>query len=161
MDTGRNRSATAYNTAIMSLLKLCNPSPPFVTLDASVADAIRTMIDRRVGAVAVFDQDHVVAGMFSERDVMKKFALSGRPVESTPVSEFMSHYVVMGSPETTEAEALQTMVESHHRHLPIVDEQGKLLGVISVRNLLETKIDLLTDQLRQLEQAKPASVTIQ
>ena len=52
------------------------------------------------------------------------------------------------------------MVESRHRHLPIVDQDGKLLGVISIRHLLETKVDLLTEQLRQIED-KPASVTIQ
>lgn len=106
------------------------------------------------------DENHVVAGMFSERDVMKKFALTGRPAESTPVREYMSHYVVMGSPETTPAEALQTMVESRHRHLPIVDAEGKLLGVISIRHLLEAKIDLLTEQLRRMDQSKPPSLTI-
>lgn len=145
----------------MSLLNLCNPSPPFVTLEATVADAIRTMIEHRAGAVAVVDEDRVVAGMFSERDVMKKFALSGRPAETTPVREFMSHYVVMGSPETTQAEAMQVMVESRHRHLPIVDNDGKLLAVISIRHLLEAKVDLLTEQLRQIESGSPASVSIQ
>ncbi len=152
---------SAYNEQTMSLLKLCNPSPPFVTLEATVADAIRTMIEHRAGAVAVVDQDHVVAGMFSERDVMKKFALTGRSAENTPVREFMSHYVVMGSPETTQAEALQVMVESRHRHLPIVDKDGKLLGVISIRHLLEAKVDLLTEQLREMDSANPNSVTIQ
>ena len=145
----------------MDLLKLCNPSPPFVTLDASVADAIRTMIERRVGAVAVVDKDHVVAGMFSERDVMKKFALSGRSAENAPVREYMSQYVVMGSPETTLSEALQVMVESKHRHLPIVDREGKLLGVMSIRHVLEAQVDSLTEKLRQLEAAKPTSATIQ
>ena len=150
----------AYNTQIMSLLDLCGDTPAFVSIDATVADAIRTMIDRRAGAVAVVDENHVVAGMFSERDVMKKFALTGRPAESTPVREYMSHYVVMGSPETTPAEALETMVEARHRHLPIVDNEGKLLGVISIRHLLEAKIDLLTEQLRKMDQSKPPSLTI-
>jgi CBS domain-containing protein len=67
----------------------------------------------------------------------------------------------MGSPETTPAEALQVMVESHHRHLPIVDDTGKLLGVISIRHVLEAKIDLLAEQLRRLEMKRPASATIQ
>ena len=145
----------------MSLLELCDQSPAFVSIDATVADAIQVMIARHAGAVAVVDHEHVVAGMFSERDVMKKFALSGRQADSTPVREFMSHYVVMGSPETTPAEALQVMVETHHRHLPIVDKDGKLLGVISVRHVLEAKIDLLTEQLRRMENARPASATIQ
>lgn len=135
----------------MSLLKLSDETPAFVTLDTPVADAIKLMIERHTGAVAVVDENHVVAGMFSERDVMKKFALSGLPADTTPVRELMSHYVVMGSPETTPAEALKSMVESHHRHLPIVDQDGKLLGVISIRHVLEAKIDLLTEQMQKLE----------
>jgi CBS domain-containing protein len=87
--------------------------------------------------------------------------LTGRSADETPVREFMSHYVVMGSPETTPAEAMQVMVESHHRHLPIVDNDGKLLGVISIRHVLEAKVDLLTEQLRRMENAHPASATIQ
>lgn len=145
----------------MSLLNLCDHDPAFVTLNATVADAIKMMIERHAGAVAVVDDEHVVAGMFSERDIMKKFALSGRPAESTPVREMMSQYVVMGSPETTPAEALQVMVESRHRHLPIVDDEGKLLGVLSIRHVLEAKIDLLAEQLRRIETGKPASATIQ
>jgi len=145
----------------MSVLKLCDQSPAFVSIDASVADAIRTMIDRHAGAVAVVDENHVVAGMFSERDVMKKFALSGRAADATPVRELMSHYVVMGSRETTPAEALQVMIESRHRHLPIVDEDGKLLGVISIRHVLEAQVDLLTEQLRRFEDHRSASNTIQ
>ncbi len=144
----------------MSLLDLCDHAPAFVSLDATVADAIRTMIERHTGAVAIVDHDHVVAGMFSERDVMKKFALSGRAADQTPVREYMSHYVVMGSPETTTAEALKAMVESHHRHLPIVDKDGKLLGVISIRHVLEAKIDLLAEQLRKLESDKPRTNSI-
>ena len=135
----------------MSLLDLCDQSPAFVPLDATVADAIRTMIDRHAGAVAVVDQDHVVAGMFSERDVMKKFALTGLRAEEAPVRDYMSQYVVMGSPETTAVEALKVMVESHHRHLPIVDARGKLLGVVSIRHVLEAKIDVLAEQLRRAE----------
>jgi CBS domain-containing protein len=144
----------------MSLLDLCDDSPAFVSINASVADAIKMMIDSHAGAVAVVDDDHVVAGMFSERDVMKKFALSGRSAESTPVRELMSHYVVMGSPETTPAEALRVMIESRHRHLPIVDKDGKLLGVISIRHLLEAKVDVLTEQLRRVESDRSASTTI-
>jgi CBS domain-containing protein len=144
----------------MSLLKLCDEAPAIVSVDATVAEAIKLMIDRHVGAVAVVDSENVVAGMFSERDVMKKFALSGRSADTTPVRELMSQYVVMGSPETTPAEALKVMVEAHHRHLPIVDKQGKLLGVISFRHVLEAKIDLLTKELRRSETVKPSGTTI-
>ena len=55
------------------------------------------MIDKQVGAVAVVDEKGVVAGMFTERDVLAKFALSGRDPKATPVREFMSPMVEMAT----------------------------------------------------------------
>ncbi len=136
----------------MSLLKLCDEGPATVDLDATVYDAVRKMIDRSVGAVAVIDEQGVVAGMFTERDVLAKFALSGRDPKQTPVREMMSSIVEMGTEATTPSEAMEVMIDRHYRHMPIVDEQGKLLGILSIRNLLEWRIDDLTQELDSLEQ---------
>ena len=131
----------------MSLLNCCDENPATVSLEATVAQAVQTMIDKRVGAVAVIDDQRVVAGMFTERDVLAKFALSGRDPKSTPVREMMSPIVEMGTEATMPSEALATMVEQHYRHMPIVDEQGKLLGICSIRNILQARIDDLLAQL--------------
>jgi CBS domain-containing protein len=63
----------------------------------------------------------------------------------------MTTPVEMATRATTAAEALATMVERHYRHLPIVDDDGRLLGMLSIRNLLQAQIDTLT---RQLDQAR-------
>ena len=105
------------------------------------------MMDKDVGAVAVIDEQGVVAGMFTERDVLAKFALSGREAESTPVRELMSPMVEMATDETTPGEAFKVMLERHYRHLPVVDEQGKVLGILSIRNILEARIDDLLAEL--------------
>lgn len=131
----------------MSLLKWCDEGGATVSLEAFVDDAIRTMIDKAVGAVAVIDEQGVVAGMFTERDVLAKFALSGRDPKTTPVRELMSSIVEMATEETTPSEALAVMLERHYRHMPVVDEQGKVLGVCSIRNILEARVDDLLAQL--------------
>jgi CBS domain-containing protein len=131
----------------MSLLEWCDEGPATVSVLATVQDAIRTMLDKDVGAVAVTDEHGVVAGMFTERDVLGKFALSGRPAHATPVRELMSPMVEMATSETTAGEALQVMLERHYRHMPIVDEQGKVLGILSIRNILEARIDDLLAEL--------------
>jgi CBS domain-containing protein len=118
-----------------------------VPLEASVEDAVRTMTDKAVGAVAVIDEHGVVAGMFTERDVLTKFALSGLDPKTTLVRELMSPIVEMATEETTPSEALQVMLERHYRHMPIVDEQGKVLGICSIRNILEARVDDLLAQL--------------
>jgi len=136
----------------MTLLELCDPEPATVGLDANVAEAIRQMLDKHVGAVAIVDAEHRVAGIFTERDVLRKFALSGRDPAQTPVRELMTTPVEMATLSTGAGEAMATMVERHYRHLPVADDQGHLLGILSIRNLLEWRIDDLTQELDSLEQ---------
>ncbi|HYV72938.1 MAG TPA: CBS domain-containing protein [Candidatus Binatia bacterium] len=136
----------------MSLLQWCDEAPATVSVLATVEDAIRTMMDKDVGAVVVIDEKGVVAGMFTERDVLAKFALSGRDAGTTPVRELMSPMVEMATTETTAAEAFAVMLERHYRHLPVVDDHGKVLGILSIRNILEARID---DLLEELESRKP------
>ncbi len=138
----------------MNLLELCDEGPATVPVEATVETAIQTMIDNSVGAVAVVDEQGIVAGMFTERDVLAKFALSGRDPKSTPVREMMSLIVEMGTEATTPSEALQVMVERHYRHMPIVDERGKVLGICSIRNILQARID---DLLAELDKKAAAS----
>ena len=137
----------------MSLLKWCDEGPATVSLQATVEDAIQTMLEKQVGAVAVIDEQGVVAGMFTERDVLAKFVLSGCDPKRTPVHELMSPMVEMATQETTPSEALQVMLERHYRHMPIVDDHGKVLGICSIRNILEAK---LGDLLAQLDGNHPA-----
>ena len=131
----------------MSLLEWCDEGPAIVSVLASVEDAVHTMLDKDVGAVAVIDEQGIVAGMFTERDVLAKFALSGRHAKATPVRELMSPMVEMATDETTAAEAFKVMLERHYRHLPVVDARGKVLGILSIRNILEARIDDLLDEL--------------
>ena len=131
----------------MSLLEWCDEGPATVSLLATVEDAVRTMMDKQVGAVAVIDENGTVAGMFTERDVLARFALSGRDPKTTPVRELMSPIVEMATEATTPSEALQVMLERHYRHMPIVDDHGKVLGICSIRNILEARVDDLLAQL--------------
>ena len=126
-----------------------------VPLDATAEQAIRTMLDRRVGAVAVLDENTRIAGIFTERDVLRRVALSGREPGQIPIREVMTTPVEMATLDTTPGEALATMVERHYRHLPIVDDDSRLLGMLSIRNVLQARIDTLT---RQLDKARSMHV---
>lgn len=136
----------------MTVLELCDPEAATVTLEATAADAIQTMLDRRVGAVGIVDSERRVAGIFTERDVLRKLSLSGHNPRTTPVRDFMTTPVEMATLSTTPGEALATMIERHYRHLPVADADGRLLGILSIRNLLQSRIDDLTQQLDSLEQ---------
>jgi CBS domain-containing protein len=138
----------------MGILELCDKKAASVPLDATVQRAIRTMLDRDVGAVAVLDEKQRVAGVFTERDVLRRLSLSGLDPGRTPVREIMTTPVEMATLSTTAGEAFATMVERHYRHLPIVDDNGRLLGMLSIRNVLQARVDTLT---RQLDRVRPVS----
>jgi len=135
----------------MTILEMCEGNAATVSVDATVEQAIQTMLDRRVGAVAVVDENQRVAGIFTERDVLRKVSLSGSEPAKTLVRDVMTTPVEMATLDTSPGEALATMVDRHYRHLPIVDDEGHLLGTLSIRNVLQTRIDTLT---RQLDEAR-------
>lgn len=137
----------------MNILTVCDEKHASVPVTASAADAIREMLANRTGAAAVVDENRVVAGIFTERDVLNKLALSARNPSEVPVREVMTTPVVMATKEISPAEAMNVMVEAHHRHLPIVDDDGRLLGMLSIRHVLQAKIDELTSQLQNAQHA--------
>lgn len=117
---------------------------------ATVMETIRTMSGAKVGSVLVVDGDRLL-GIFTERDVMMRVVLEGRNPDYTTVEEVMTSSVQTIPPETTGDAALRIMHQSHIRHLPVVDDNGRVLAVVSMRNLLQEKIEELNQQLDSLE----------
>jgi CBS domain-containing protein len=132
----------------MNILEMCDAEAASVRVEANAEQAIQTMLDRDVGAVAVIDENQCVAGIFTERDVLRRLALGEHDLQKVPVREIMTAPVEMATPATAASEALATMVERHYRHLPIVDDNGRLLGMLSIRNVLQAQIDTLTRLLQ-------------
>jgi CBS domain-containing protein len=111
----------------------------YVDPDDSVRAAARMMSDRNVGAVAVLDSGRLV-GVFSERDIMTRVVAAGLNPESTTIAKVMTRNLVVGNPKDDIDVALQKMHAVGCRHLPVVDE-GNLIGMISIRDLLEVDDD--------------------
>ncbi len=135
----------------MSLLKIAQVPPPTVTLDATVLDAVRVMEKARVGAVAVVENGEL-RGIFTERDVMLRVVLKELKASETRVREVMTWPVETTSDDTSEEDALTHMVDHHIRHLPVVGNSGQLLGVLSIRNVLEHQVGILSRELHSLDQ---------
>jgi CBS domain-containing protein len=114
----------------MNILEMCDAGGATVPVEATAEDAIRTMLDRHVGAVAVLDDNKRIAGIFTERDVLRRLSLSSREPAQTPVRDVMTTPVEMATLDTTPGQALGTMIERHYRHLPIVDDDGRYLNAI-------------------------------
>jgi len=135
----------------MSLLKIASVPAAAVTPHASVLEAVEVMAEHGVGAVAVVDNGQLL-GIFTERDVMLRVVLRRRHPQDTRVGDVMTSPVETITDESPEEDALVHMVERHVRHLPIVNAQGELTGMLSIRNLLEHRVDELARELHSLDQ---------
>ena len=102
--------------------------------DATVLDAALLMNEHRIGALVVLE-DGRVAGMFTERDVLRRVVADRRDPATTPVAEVMTHEIVVCTPATPLEEARGVMKNRRIRHLPVLDNDGRLLGLVSIGDL--------------------------
>jgi CBS domain-containing protein len=135
----------------MGLLKIAQVPPPIVDPGASVLEAVEVMAERGVGAVGVVEGGKL-RGIFTERDVMLRVVLKERDPKLTKVSEVMTSPAETIDDDTTEEDALVHMLERHVRHFPIVAKDGSLKAMLSIRNVLEHRVDQLARELHSLDQ---------
>ncbi len=140
----------------MSILPYCDPAPGGITPETSVAECIVIMMEHQVGALAVVDGDNIVAGMFSERDVLTKVALCGRDPATIAVAEMMHTPVFLATAETTAGQALSVMIDGHVRHLPVVNERNQFIGMLPLRNLIGAHVDELGSVIDELGRSQAA-----
>ncbi|HEV2538447.1 MAG TPA: CBS domain-containing protein [Frateuria sp.] len=117
--------------------------------DAPVLEAIRQMAERRVGALLVMKGDQLT-GIVSERDYARKVILQGRSSAQTAVSDIMSAAPLTVSPETDVFDCMRLCTDRRVRHLPVMQNQ-RVVGVISIGDLVKAVIDVQAEQIEQLQ----------
>ena len=107
-------------------------------------DAAKVMDKANVGCTAVMEGDNLV-GVFTERDLVRRVLVRNLDVDAVKVSEVMTKEIVSGSPNDNLRDSEMRMRQSHIRHLPVLDDGGKILGLLSIRDLLREQ----TKELRE------------
>ncbi len=107
--------------------------------DQSLKDAVDLLVEHDIGALIVVDELGQPVGIISERDIIREAARTETVLTRT-VASVMTKELIVASPQDDLEPALQTMIARHFRHLPIVD-QGRLIGVISIRDVLKVQLD--------------------
>ena len=102
---------------------------------ATVFEAVKAMVAANVGALLVLDGSEI-AGIFTERDYLRRIAVEGRRSRDTFVHEVMSSPVIIVTPETTVEESMALMTDRRIRHAPVVDG-GTLVGMVSIGDLVK------------------------
>lgn len=117
--------------------------------DQMVLDALKMMAEKNVGALPVIEAGQVI-GVVSERDYARKVVLQGRSSVGTPVRAIMSSPVVTADSQHSVERCMAVMTDSHLRHLPVVDS-GKLIGLLSIGDLVKEAIVEQANLIQQLE----------
>ncbi len=117
--------------------------------DATVFEALKLMAQHNIGALLVMSND-MVDGIISERDCVRKVELDEKNVRDTNISDVMTSKVISINADEPLEECMALMLEKSIRHLPVYDGK-KLLGFISVRDVLKEVVDVQQMMLSQLE----------
>lgn len=108
--------------------------------DESVVTAAQTLAKHRIGAIVVCDDNGKVEGILSERDIVAKISRDGCESLGDPIASCMSTGVVACQTKDTVNDLMEVMTNNRFRHLPVVD-QGNLVGIISIGDMVKYKIE--------------------
>lgn len=119
-------------------------------LDATVRDAVERLTARNIGAIVIEGDGGTLAGILSERDVVRELAATGPSILDVAVSVVMTNDVETCTPDTSTDELMRVMTEHRVRHIPVVDGEWQLVGVVSIGDVVKWQLDELSTEAEQL-----------
>jgi CBS domain-containing protein len=117
----------------------------------SVRDLLDLLAQHNIGAMVVVDDDETVAGIVSERDIVRRLRERGADLLGTAVAEIMTSDVVSCRPDDTVDSLAETMTARRIRHAPVLTEDGGLVGIVSIGDIVKSRINQLESDRQQLE----------
>jgi CBS domain-containing protein len=136
---------------IGSILKGKGTEVVSVRPDDTVLTVARTLGERRIGAALVRDAAGAMLGIISERDIVRGMAAHGPGTTGLPAEQFMTRDVVTVTPQTLVIHALGVITQKRVRHLPVLDGDGKLVGLVSIGDLVKARIEEAEQETEELK----------
>lgn len=125
------------------------PKPVTFSPDHSVRDALDLMCEKNIGSIIVTNPDDTIAGIVTERDLMLRVLGPGKDPKKTKLSKIMTTGIRAAKENDELADWMKVMSDERFRHLPIVDEQGKLVNMMSQGDFVAYTWPDLYDKLKQ------------
>jgi len=108
--------------------------------DATLAEAARLLAERRIGALVVKGADGALAGILSERDLVRAMAADGAKALGEGVARYLTRDVVTCRLGDTTDQLMEMMTAGRFRHLPVLDEDDRLCGLVSIGDVVKSRI---------------------
>jgi CBS domain-containing protein len=137
---------------LKEILQKKGGQPITVPASATVADAIRAMTGHKVGSVMIPNADGSPAGIFTERDVLNLCAEGRTDFVEMSIRPCMTCAMTTGKPGDKVSEILVIMTAKRFRHMPVVDEDGKMIGVVSIGDLVKAKLEETAQEAQALRE---------
>ncbi len=135
-----------------TILKSKDPAILTITPDTLISEACKILTDKRIGCVIALNSQGKIAGILSERDIVNGIANAGQPILHLPSTQFMTHNVIVSHPEDSMAELMKIMSAKRIRHLPVVDDNDHLIGVISIGDIINARMIELEKESNAMHQ---------
>ncbi len=116
---------------------------------ADLASAVKLLAARRIGALVVVGPDRQLAGIISERDIIRVLAASGATALEQPVAQVMTRKVVSCNRSETMSSIMERMTVGKFRHLPVV-EDGQLIGIVSIGDVVKHRVQEIESESASL-----------
>ena len=110
--------------------------PVYAHPDETIQQAVEKMASHNVGSLPIVDNEMRIKGIFTERDLVHLLARHGPNALRDPLEKHMTRQLVTAHPDDPIPALAHKMIEHGIRHIPVVDTEGKLLGVVSIRRIL-------------------------
>lgn len=124
---------------VMQILKEKGADVTTMTADASIADALRLLNERRIGAIVITGRYGNIEGILSERDLIHALAERGTDLMNARVADLMTRHVFTCTPETSIEELMRQMTRRRIRHLPVLSD-GQLCGIVSIGDVVKNRL---------------------
>lgn len=108
--------------------------------DATVADLVARLGELNIGALVVSADGRTVAGIASERDVVRQLAVEGAAVLDRPVAAIMTATVTCAPPDATTGDLMGLMTQSRVRHVPVLDDAEQMIGIVSIGDVVKSRL---------------------
>jgi len=121
-----------------------------VAPETSVADAARLLSEKRIGAIVVSEDGKIPLGILSERDIVRELGKRGAAVLDQPITELMTRKLVTCTTGDDALVILDRMTQGRFRHLPVVDGQGRMVGIVSIGDAVSARLKELAAEKEAL-----------
>ena len=135
---------------IASILRRKGGEVVAVGVQDEVGAVTRILAEARIGAVLVRDDGGDVLGIVSERDIVRAMALHGADAVGMPAAQLMTRALHTVTPRTRIGEALTLMTDRRCRHLPVMEDDGSLAGLVSIGDLVKARIEEAVHEAEEL-----------